>query len=574
MQNKTNNVLKLNEIAPKNVEVKEYKTSYLLNYNGNALNLQLDPLTLSKYGLYPNKSLVDESKYIENKKFNVWIPFDDFTPENLQKLKDLDNYFKTNEKLKKKCSIPETAKYNSIVNENNGYLTLFLKTEYQTSNVTTTFINKNSKEDIRKNTDLNETSRFFKLGNTLQLIITGSIYKYTNNRNNEMYWGVNLKLLTCKFTETDQELSSEKELENANAYFESRVSVVEEKSFLELEPKKIFATLAVNKNNGEKIPVLNFVDSKGTLHFKLPPLVLSTYGTPADELLRDGSKNKYFTGEKNRRSIKIPIPAEEKELVTKFVELDKFIKNSAKIRSVASIDDDNIEKYNPIFRKPLKNKDPNAPIKPNYIKLKFNNRQDVITTKFVLNDKVLDIKTVNDLDEYLRLNMTLVPTIRFGSVWNQVKGDWGVTVQLVSITMTPSASSVVNFVDDDLAQDVDFDEQEVVPDKKNNKKQVVQVDSDDDEAPPVPKKKPSAKKQVVQVESDEDDAPYVPKKKPEPKKQIVQVDSDDEDEKPVVQNKGKGQKQPVKKMDDDDDDDDEIKPVTKKPLAKNKKASA
>ena len=560
-QNKNNRVTKLNDINVKGIEPKEYKSSNLLNYEGQALNLQLEPLTLTKYGLYPNKSLVEEGKYVDNKRFNVWIPFEDFTKENMAKLREFDTFFKNNEKFKKKCQIPESAKYNNLLNDNNGYVVFNLKSDYGSDNITTTFINKDDKDDISKNTELHKAYKYFKLGNTLQLIVTGSVYKYTSSRNNEMYWGVNLKLVTCKYTEIDKLVSADEEIDNAKAFFEMKSLAMEERDFMSLDVKKLTASLVVNKNTGENIPVLNFSDFKGTVHLRLPELVLSTYGTPADEFLRDGSKNKYFTGEKNRRSIKIPIPSEEKQVVAKFTELDKYIKNSVNIRNVASIDEDNVEKYRPIYRKPLKNKDPNAPVKPNYIKLKFNSKGDMIATKFFMNNKQLEVNTVNDLDNYLRLNMTLIPVVRFGSIYNQALGDWGATLQLVSLTLVPQSKGVVDFVDDMPAQDVDFDDEDYHEQKKPAKK-VAKVDSDEDDVPVV-KKKPVAKKVVS---DDEEDAPVV-KKKPEAKKQIAVVDSD-EDDVPVVKKKPEAKK-PIAVVDSDEED---IKPA-KKTVAKGKKAN-
>jgi hypothetical protein len=95
--NKNNNsVTKLGEINGKKIQVTQWRNSFLLNYNSNALNLQFDPFTLTKLGLYPDKSQVnDDSKYMDSKRFNLFIPFDDLSEENLQKLRELDIFFKT-----------------------------------------------------------------------------------------------------------------------------------------------------------------------------------------------------------------------------------------------------------------------------------------------------------------------------------------------------------------------------------------------------------------------------------------------------------------------------------------------
>jgi hypothetical protein len=293
--NKNNNsVTKLGEINGKKIQVTQWRNSFLLNYNSNALNLQFDPFTLTKLGLYPDKSQVnDDSKYMDSKRFNLFIPFDDLSEENLQKLRELDIFFKTNAQFKKDCQLSDNAKYNSILNDMNGYINVKLNQEYMTENVTTTFINKDDTKDITKNAELNQVREYFTLGSTLQMIVTGSVYRYTSSKNNELYYGVNLKLVTCKYSKSNKVLSAEEESMNANLFFENKTRNVEEIDLLDFDSKNLTASTTVNKSTGKSIPVLS-VNNKEQVHIRFPELVLtpSIYGLPAGRKIKEMRRTK------------------------------------------------------------------------------------------------------------------------------------------------------------------------------------------------------------------------------------------------------------------------------------------
>jgi hypothetical protein len=551
-------VTKLSELNNKKVSVNTYKNSKLLNYDGKRLNLQLSEITLTKLGLYPSKSILDDvSQFNEKNATSFLVSLDDMQSDDLKKLRELDTFLKNNEKLKKDYFV-ENAKYIPLINDTTKYVKLFLRTQYGENTITTNFVNKNG--DTPDISDIESVREYLRLNNKLQFILTGTFYNYTNNKTGEYNYGVNLKIEVCRF-DLSNTFDEELERENSKLFFQSYSNKSLSLDFTSLDFKKLYAETIVSKKNNENVYVIRYKsDTKDELHLELPQLLLSSYGTPGPEVLKmkDGTtiKNKYYSGEAGRRSIKIPIPTEMKELHTKLAELDKYFKNNSKLRDVAQIDEDCIEKYNPILRKPLKSKDPNAPVKPLYIKLKFTkNRDDTIGTKFIMDNAELDIKNVEDLDQYLRLNMNLDAKVRFGNIWTKPSGEWGVTLQLVSLVMHKTKSMrsldfVEDMEDDDESpkQSTKFQnfvesdgEEEVKSSKttkvvKSSKAQVVEESSDEEVKPVKVTKTPVKITKSSKAEASDDEEEVKPVKvapkapiKPTKTTKIAEVSSDDEE---------------------------------------------
>ena len=324
------------------------------------------------------------------------------------------------------------------------------------------------------------------------------------------------------------------------------------------------------------------------LTIQCPWIKMSQYGLLPGETLKNGAKNEYYTSEDARGFIRCPLDSDNtavtlpdgttnSEEIKQFIEslkrIDEHLKNSTEIRKMASIDDDDIEKYNPIYRKPKTNK--KAPVKDAktkyaYIKPKlhmdYNNKEKILTRFFEVNREANETVELQpkgkfisfaDIEELLVYNCDQQLIIKFVEMWSQSIGTWGVTLKILTSRVKKPARHVkqasYEFIDEGL---------DTVPTKQISKMVVSQPTNDSDDEPQKPiqpksvakvEEKAPPKKQVAQVDSDDSDASddVKPAIKTPVKKQVAQVDSDDSDDEPTPIVK----KKPVPKKDVESDDD-------------------
>jgi hypothetical protein len=332
---------------------------------------------------------------------------------------------------------------------------------------------------------------------------------------------------------------------------------------------------------------------------------MSQYGLLPGETLKNGAKNEYYTSEDARGFIRCPLDSDNtavtlpdgttnSEEIKQFIEslkrIDEHLKNSVEIRKMASIDDDDIEKYNPIYRKPKANK--KAPVKDAktkyaYIKPKlhmdYNNKEKILTRFFEVNREANETVELQpkgkfisfaDIEELLVYNCDQQLIIKFVEMWSQSIGTWGVTLKILTSRVKKPArhakQASYEFIDEGL---------DTVPTKQISKMAVSQPTNDSEDEPQKPiQPKPVAKvdektppkkqvaQQVAQVDSDDSDASddVKPAVKVPVKKQVAQVDSDDSDDEPTPIVK----KKPVPKKDVESDDDSAPAKKTKGTKAK------
>ena len=342
----------------------------------------------------------------------------------------------------------------------------------------------------------------------------------------------------------------------------------------DVDPEQIHVE-KVKMKNGDVVPLVKYGPDKQTLNVQFTNIKLRQYGLQPGETLSNGKKNDFYQGEDARLSVRIPFDPKccvgtnmddedetnedtitaESEILKK---IDVRIKNV--FYSVADVDGDDKEKYNSIYRKPVKSKPVKGkPVqdekeKYNFVKFKFDTEGESgdkrILTKFykmgedkdasLLNDMVSKTILMENVEKLVTYNSEVVAMGQFGKVWTQSTGAWGVTLKLKMLRVKQQSSYAVR-------EDAEF------------------LNSDD-EAP----KKVTAKSAPTKVTA--------------PAKVEEDFDSDQESDDepaptPVVQTKA-----PVKKAvavvessDDDESDEDEVKPVKKpvpaaKPASKSKKA--
>jgi hypothetical protein len=332
-------------------------------------------------------------------------------------------------------------------------------------------------------------------------------------------------------------------------------------------------------------PLIKYM--KKDLTVQAPWFKMNGYGLAPGETLSNGDKNKYFKSDEERDYMKVPLDPEtscvsdedgtNSEQIQEFVNflkaVDKHIKYSVEIRTLAGIDEDNIEKYNPCYKKQKTLKTVNQEtgktenkVKLPYMKLKLStiypSKNNIDTKFFDVNPETnqttriltgqysnQDYISLDDLVKYYRYNCEQLPVIKFVKVWKIDGNDtWGVTMKL----LLSKIKKQVKVIRDDNSDFLDI--------KKNKKdvketKQMQQVQSDDSDDEVISKKavvesdeEPVPKKVVKkpQVSDDSDDEPEPVKTKPDVKKRVVkqEVESDSDDEVVSVKKsvKGKGKK--------------------------------
>jgi len=363
--------------------------------------------------------------------------------------------------------------------------------------------------------------------------------------------------------------------------------------FTDIDPKKVIVDCVTM--NGELVPLLKYEDKNRSCVFQGPRICMTDYGLAVGEFLSNGEKNEWYRSDEARDTMKFPLDADKcsvtlkdgttnKTEFNKFIDflkaLDVHIKTSETIRKAIGIDDDNIEKYIPIFRKapkPVKKaldkskKGVEPKVKPAYMKTKFavnhKNKKEILTEFYNVDldtnkpSRVVtsgNYITLEDLESFYEYKCDQQPVIQLVKVWTKSNGEWGVTLRLVMSRIRKAVKASKNvdvgFIDDD---------EETEQSTKQESKEV-HVPSDDSDEEPVQK----AKINVPNNSDDSDEAPARAK----PAKQVVQKapvqeDSDSEEVVPVK----KPTRQPVKKDVESDDSDDEVVSVRKPPVRKAKK---
>jgi hypothetical protein len=330
----------------------------------------------------------------------------------------------------------------------------------------------------------------------------------------------------------------------------------------------------------DKVPLLRYGSDKKNLFIQGPWIKMRQYGVPPGEMLKNGKKNDYYQNEEQRKSLRIPVDkvccvqtnseqdnSDEIELfITKMKEIDNHIKNSPVFMTSSDIDLDNKEKYNNIYRKPIKSKKVSTTEpKEKYYSMKFKfdveNSTGKIRTEFIsinpdTNEKTIANKedgsiTIDEIDKLISYNSEVQPLFQLVKIWSQDKGDWGVTLKLKKCRVKKQV-----YVQDSKSEFLDSDEdsdtiETVVPTKTS--KQTSEPVKTQPEEKQETKKTPV--KQVVQADSEDD--------------------SDDESDDDVIKPVTKNIKQPVKKMvASDDESDEDTKKKQQKAKAKSKKATA
>ena len=298
--------------------------------------------------------------------------------------------------------------------------------------------------------------------------------------------------------------------------------------------------------------------NNASLTIQGPKMSLTQGGLPPGKMLANGKQNDYYVGEEQRYSIKLPLDATNasvdgnNEEIEKFIQLlkniDNHIKTSPSILKLAHIEEEDIEKYTPIFRKPKANKKKGVETKEKYPYMKvkldvnYNNKKDIRTLIYDTTDDKKGVRVtssddviyLSDLEKLLTYNCVVQPVIQFSKIWTQSTGAWGVTLKLKALRITrPTRMNkvIADFLDDD-------DDENVITSKQTPKQvsEVAEVSSSDDD-------KIVIKKSVTKKVESESDG------------------SDSEEVKPVKVNK---QTKPiVKKVESESDgsDSEEIKPV-------------
>lgn len=244
----------------------------------------------------------------------------------------------------------------------------------------------------------------------------------------------------------------------------------------DIDPEQIYVE-NVKMKNGDVIPLVKYGPDKQTLNVQFAGIKLRQYGLQPGETLSNGKKNDYYQGEDARLSLRIPFDPKccvgtnseddnETNEDTIKTEAEILKKIDARIKnvfcSVAGVDADDKEKYNPILRKPAKSK----PVKGkhhqeekekyNFVKCKFDTDGDAgdkrILTKFykvdedrkalLLNDNESKVIKMEDVEKLVTYNSEVTVMAQFSKVWMQSTGAWGVTLKLKLLRVKQTSYTV------------------------------------------------------------------------------------------------------------------------------------
>jgi hypothetical protein len=362
-------------------------------------------------------------------------------------------------------------------------------------------------------------------------------------------------------------------------------------SLISIEPTEL---------GGEKLLFIRYGPEKKTINIQLAKTKLMQYGIQPGEKLSNGQTNQYYQGEDARLNIRIPFDPKcavtgkndvtnEDEINADITALKKLDARFKELFTQCGIDEDDKEKYVPIYRKPAKSKNAKAQQKEKFcsIKAKFDttvdqaNQTKKIRTEFyeIDDNNTATLKnssgyiTMKEVEKLVTYNCELCPIVQMLKVWTQSNGSWGITLKLKKIRVKRIQNVSRNdaeFLDSDedvkvaakpaskVVSDSDS-ESDSESDTKEEIKTPVKVASKAAPAMPTAPVK-SSKIAVVESESDsesdsEDEVKAAPiaTKASSTAKKIAVVESD---------------------SDESDDEDKKSKAKAKKPVSKSKKSSA
>ena len=367
--------------------------------------------------------------------------------------------------------------------------------------------------------------------------------------------------------------------------------------------------LDVNELNFENVKLkddkITFIRYKGEqqINIQFPNIQLKQFGIQPGEKLANGQPNQYYNGEDGRQNIRMPFDVKcavtkkngnsnEDEIINNIEILKKLDSRFKSLYKQCGIDDDDKEKYVPMYRKPAKSKSPNAQNKEKFysIKMKFDTLYDQsnatkkIRTEFYEIDdnggatlqNTNGIITMEEVEKLVTYNCEICPIVQFAKVWTQASGAWGVTLKLKKIRVKRSVRVSKND-----AEFINSDDEDA-PVIKKSTVNIVSDDESDDEVISAPIKPTKAvSKTVAPIDSDDesDDEPIkVTAVKPvtskTPAKKVVEVESSDDDEPikvtAVTPITSTTKKIAVVESSDDSESEEEVKPVKSKAKAKAK----
>jgi len=246
------------------------------------------------------------------------------------------------------------------------------------------------------------------------------------------------------------------------------------------------------KMGKDEVPLLRYGPEKKTLIIQGPWIKMKQYGLPPGELLSNGIKNEYYKDEESRKSLRVPIdkaccvqsnPKDPEsatneddivEFLEKLKQIDSHVKNSKDFLKASKIEDDDKEKYVPIYRKPSKPKKPTKEPKEKYysMKLKFDieNESGDIKTEFIyINGDTNEKQVMNnesgkisiqDLEKLITYNCEVLPLFQVVKIWTQSTGAWGITLKLKKCRVRK-----YSYARDNSAEFLDSDDESEVPTK-------------------------------------------------------------------------------------------------------------
>lgn len=311
----------------------------------------------------------------------------------------------------------------------------------------------------------------------------------------------------------------------------------------DIDPKQFYVE-NVKMKSGDVISLVKYGPDKKTLNVQLAKVKLERYGLQPGETLSNGKPNVYYQGEDARLSLRIPFDPKccvgtnsddnvtnEDTIKTEveiLKEIDARIKNE--LYSVAGVDADDKEKYNPILRKPakskhVKGKHQEEKEKYNFIKFKFDTDGDTgekrILTKFykvgedrkalLLNDTETNVIKMEDVEKLVTYNSEVTVVAQFSKVWVQSTGAWGVTFKLKLIRVEQPSYTVredAEFLNSDDESTTKVSALKTDPAKVMAWSKVEEDDDSEQESNDEPApvgRKVAQKKAVAIVESSDDD---------------------------------------------------------------------
>lgn len=318
------------------------------------------------------------------------------------------------------------------------------------------------------------------------------------------------------------------------------------------------------KMGQDSVPLLKYGPEKSVLFIQGPWIKMAQFGLPPGETLSNGDANEFYTGDDARLSIRFPLdvkccvqtdPSDADKtnkddilaFIAKLQEIDSHIKNTPEFLQLGGVDQDDKEKYTPIYRKPAKPKKVSKEPKEKFYSMKakldtVGESNKKIKTEFfeVDRENPKNVTPINpdgcvaleDLEKLITFNSEVLPIIQLVKIWTQSTGAWGITLKLKKARVKrPNHTAKAN------AEFLDSDEE------SDNTEPIKQVTQNQTFAP-----KHTVQKTVVNEENSDQES---------------EQESDQEVVQPVVSSHStlttKGKQ--VAQVESESESDEEVKPV-------------